>query len=168
MKLLGWQLVWSKVKRECCTELVSVFSYSLFANSNDCPEVLSSDPLSPYLDCVTATSSPVVSQTCFKHRSEIQFQNITGLISKPPWDEPWTASYQFLRYSLLVFISAVLFVVFLFLPTITWLWHLLGCLTDRTSETCKYLKDFSEISPSHIDLCIKLKKKMNVCWMVLP
>lgn len=35
---------------------------------------------------------------------------------------------------------------------------MLGCLTDRTSEKCKYLKDFSETSPSHIDLCIKLKK----------
>lgn len=48
----------------------------LFATSNGCPEVLSSDPLYTYLDCVTATSSPIISQTtCFK-RTKIQFQNI--------------------------------------------------------------------------------------------
>lgn len=96
---------------------------------------------------------------------KLSFKTLLDSFRKPPWDEPWTASYQFLRYSLLVFISAVLFVVFLFMPSITWLWHVLGCLTDRTSETCKYLKIFSEISPSHIDLCIKLKKRwMSAGW----
>lgn len=30
-------------------------------------------------------------------------------------------------------------------------------LLDRTSETCKYLKDFSERSPSHTDVCINPK-----------
>lgn len=69
-----------------------------------------------------------------------------------------------LRYSSLTLISAVLFTVFLFTPSAPWPWH--GWLTDRTSETCKYLKDFSEISPCHIDFCIKLEKKrwMSTGW----
>lgn len=72
----------------------------------------------------------------------------------------WTLKYILSVFcALLVLISAVLFTVFLFISSVTWPWHVLGCSTDRTSETCKYLKDFWEISPSPIDLCIKVKKK---------
>lgn len=116
-------------------------------------------PLFTYLDRVTAAppSSPLISQTtCFNFELEFSFRTS---------NEPWSAPTPLLRYSLLVFISAVLFTVFLFMPSITWPWHVVGCSTDRTSETCKYLKDFSEISPSHTDLCIKLKKRwMSAGW----
>lgn len=72
---------------------------------------------------------------------------------------------RFLHYSLLVFISAVLFNVFLFMPSITWPWHILGCLTDRTSETCKYLKDFWDKSISYRFMYqMKKKRWMSAGW----
>lgn len=111
-------------------------------------------PLLTYLDCVAATSSPISSQTRFNLDLKLSYKTLSDSF----WDQPWSASYQFLCYSFLVLLGAVMFTVFLFISSITWPLHVLGCLTDRTSETCIYLKDFSEISPSHIDLCIKLKK----------
>lgn len=129
---------------------MSVFSYSPFCHFKRLSWGALFWPLFSYLDCVTATSSPIISQTtCFKRTINSLSEHQMNLEVHP---------IRFLRSSLFVFSGAVSFLVFPFTPSATWPWHVLGCSTDRTSETCKYLKDFSEISPSHTDLCINLKK----------
>lgn len=75
------------------------------------------------IDCVTATplSSPIISQTtCFN------LETSSDWFLKHHENEPWSAHISFLRYSLLALISAVLFIVFPFTPSITWPWHVLG------------------------------------------
>lgn len=107
----------------------------------------------------------VNSQTCFNLELKMSYKtkhHPTRFESTMRWTLKYIIS---VFCALLVLISAVPFTVFLSISSITWPWHVLGCSTDRTSETCKYLKDFWEISPSPIDLCIEVKKRwMSAGW----
>lgn len=83
------------------------------------------------------------------------------------WTSPLRENHEAnLEMLLFVSVNQCCFVWCVSLHAINYLTATCIRLTDRTSETCKYLKDFSEISPCHIDFCMKSEKKrwMSTGW----